>query len=260
MNTENKSPRTILTVIGARLQSEFGRLAVRLERPLAKTEAIVVLSTILAAILLSTAYLSLMSSHYRQTITLQKRFSSQTAYLSDQVDYMERRLSLMADETAARQDTYRQMISILEAYGTDIPIGDRQAFVQFVYHESMKNTLDPILAMALIKVESTFDTMAVSPMGAVGLMQVIPYVGKSKAEDLGIPWNGEDTLYDPYHNVRIGLAYLMDLRSQFRDFSLALEAYNRGPTALRESLTAGINPSRYYAKRVLGVYTRFQRI
>ena len=188
------------------------------------------------------------------------RWVEQEAYWNGRIAEMEGRIALLSDEVAARQEVYRKMTAILEAYGTDIPAVERQDFVRFVYHESMKNDLDPIMAMAVIKVESTFETTAVSPVGAMGLMQILPYVGRHVARELGIAWRGNETLYDPYVNVRIGISYLVELSRQFNDFSLALEAYNRGPTALRATMTAGIRPSTLYARRVMSAYSRFMRI
>lgn len=214
---------------------------------------------VVTAMVLSGAGLVL-SHQYKNTVQQNERFSQYETFLEDKIASLEDEVGLLADEVKSRQAVYRQMISILEAHGTDIPVTKRQDFIRFVYHESMKNDLDPILAMAVIKVESTFETTAVSSMGAVGLMQVLPYVGEYKARQLGIAWNGKSTLYDPFTNVRIGLAYLMELTEQFGDFQLALEAYNRGPSALRATMTAGINPSRTYARRVLRAYTRFQKI
>ena len=259
---------TELNLLGqrAKMNNPAGlRAAIRLlgsilERPLSRPVAITTLSLLLVALVSGAVAGTLMTNHYNAAIGFYERQGAQYAFLSERINDLEQEVALLSDETAARQEAYRKMIGILESYGTDIPIDQRQEFVQVVYHESMKHALDPILAMAVIKVESTFDPTAVSSVGAVGLMQVIPYVGKYKAQQLGIPWNGERTLYDPMINVQIGIAYLIELKGQFRDFGLALEAYNRGPTAVRNTMTAGINPSRYYANRVMRAYTRFQKI
>ena len=189
----------------------------------------------------------------------QAEYQRNLAYFQDRVTDLERKVALLSDEVEARKDVYRRMIAILEDHGTDIPVTDRQDFVRFVYHEAMKNDLDPILAMAVIKVESSFETAVVSPMGAIGLMQVLPHVGRYKARELGMGWKGDKSLFDPYVNVRIGLAYLTELSNQFSSFSLALEAYNRGPGAVKDTLVSGIQPSTKFAQRVLGFYQRFQR-
>ena len=231
-----------------------------LETPLKRKVAVTMLVGLLVIIIGATSTGVFLQYHYGQLVTQNERFAQYEHYLQSRIASMSEKIGLLSDEVADRRNSYRRMIAILEACGTDIPVTKRQDFVQFVYHESMKSDLDPILAMAVIKVESTFDTSAVSSMGAVGLMQILPYVGKYKARQLGIAWKGEKTLKDPYMNVRIGLAYLMELAQQFGDFQLALEAYNRGPSALRATMTAGITPNKVYARRVLRAYTRFQKI
>ena len=197
--------------------------------------------------------------HYANMAVQQAQYTRNLDYFQDTVAALEKKVALLSDEVEARQQIYRRMISILEDHGTDIPVTERQDFVRFVYHEAMKNNLDPILAMAVIKVESSFETTVVSPMGAIGLMQVIPLVGRYKARELGLAWKGEKSLMDPYVNVRIGLSYLMELANRFSDFSLALEAYNRGPGALKDTLISGVQPSTHFAQRVLGYYNRFRR-
>ena len=197
--------------------------------------------------------------HDARAVQQQARYERDLEYFQGKVNALEKKVELLSDEVQARQTLYRRMIAILEDHGTDIPVTDRQDFVRFVYHEAMKNNLDPILAMAVIKVESSFETTVVSPMGAIGLMQVIPLVGRYKARELGVAWKGEKSLFDPYVNVKIGLAYLMELANRFSDFSLALEAYNRGPEAVKDTLISGVRPSTHFAQRVLGYYTRFQR-
>ncbi len=82
--------------------------------------------------------------------------------------------------------------------------------------------LDPALVMSLIMVESRFDPRAVSPKGAMGLMQVLP----DTAAQLGV----SDPL-DPRANLEAGIRYLAWLKRQFKgDLVLALAAYNAGPT------------------------------
>lgn len=75
------------------------------------------------------------------------------------------------------------------------------------------------LVMAIIASESGGDPNAVSPAGAVGLMQLMP----STAEDLGVdPW-------DPEQNVEGAVRYLSSLLSTFGSVDLSLVAYNAGP-------------------------------
>jgi soluble lytic murein transglycosylase-like protein len=88
-----------------------------------------------------------------------------------------------------------------------------------------KYALDPALVKAIIHAESQFDPKAVSPKGAVGLMQLDPVT----VRELGIadPFN-------PQHNIFGGVRYLRDLLDIFEgDPKLALAAYNAGPTRVQ---------------------------
>jgi hypothetical protein len=96
-----------------------------------------------------------------------------------------------------------------------------------------KNRIDVELLQALIAVESGYNTQAVSPKGAVGLMQLIP----STAERYGVRADKkrsiEQKLMDPRTNIRAGTQYLADLMEMFPNrLDLALAAYNAGEGAV----------------------------
>jgi soluble lytic murein transglycosylase-like protein len=106
--------------------------------------------------------------------------------------------------------------------------------------------IDPQLVHAVITAESNYDPTAVSPKGAIGLMQLMP----ATAERLGVdPWN-------PRENVEGGVRYLKELLAMFGDVSLALAAYNAGEGAVMK-YGRQIPPYRetqQYVARVLNVY------
>lgn len=90
---------------------------------------------------------------------------------------------------------------------------------------ALRHNLDPALVMAVIQVESGFVADAVSPAGAVGLMQVMP----ATAEEMGLP-----DVADPAVNLEAGCRYLAALLEVFGgDVELALAGYNAGPGAVR---------------------------
>ena len=91
---------------------------------------------------------------------------------------------------------------------------------------------DPLLFVAMIHVESFFDHLAVSAVGAEGLMQLMPPTAQWMANRLDISWPDGNS-FDPVLNVRLGVQYLAHLQRQFRNLDLALTAYNRGPKATR---------------------------
>ena len=107
--------------------------------------------------------------------------------------------------------------------------------------------LDPKLVRAVIQTESGYNASALSTVGAMGLMQLMP----GTARELAV----EDP-YDPSQNVRGGTAYLRQMLDQFKgSLELAVAAYNAGPGAVQKY--GGVPPYREtvsYVQRVLGLY------
>ena len=109
-------------------------------------------------------------------------------------------------------------------------------FASMIERNAEASALDPALVKAVIAVESAFEPSAVSPKGAVGLMQVLPTTaaryGLSERRGVTVA----QQLLDPGTNVRIGVRYLRDLLEIFdNDLSLALAAYNAGEESVRQS-------------------------
>ncbi len=118
--------------------------------------------------------------------------------------------------------------------------------------------VDPILILAVIKVESHFNPNAHSQMDARGLMQVRPIVMKQVAHDLGMPsmqvWNHQK-LYGHDFNIRIGVHYLASLIKKFHgNIDKALMAYNAGPTFVSHFYKDRPVPKDGYQGRVLQAY------
>ena len=113
--------------------------------------------------------------------------------------------------------------------------------------EARRHRLDLALVMAVMHVESRYQNFAVSPAGAIGLMQILPSTGEELARREGIPWRGKRTLLDPATNVRLGIAYLRELSDRYRgDLRAALAAYNWGPGHVDRRIQQGIElPSEY---------------
>ena len=116
-----------------------------------------------------------------------------------------------------------------------------------------RHELDGLLLAALVQVESSFLPDAVSPVGAVGLTQVMP----STARFVG----ARGDLTDPASNLEAGARYLARLLEQFDgDLELSLAAYNAGPGAVRRY--GGVPPyreTRQYVEKVLAVYVDHHR-
>lgn len=94
-------------------------------------------------------------------------------------------------------------------------------FKDLIVREAARNSIDPFLVAALIRQESSFDPLALSRAGAVGLMQVMPATANRSTQQLKQP----DT------NVRIGTAHLRTLIDRYRGQpAYLLAAYNAGQT------------------------------
>ncbi len=128
---------------------------------------------------------------------------------------------------------------------------------QVLCHEAQRLRLDPLLFVAVIHVESRYDHLAISPVGAEGLMQLMPQTASWMAGQLGDEWP-ESHSFDPVLNVRLGAHYLAHLQHTFRRLDVALTAYNRGPRATRYILSHyGEIPEavyEFYAGKVLRHY------
>jgi soluble lytic murein transglycosylase-like protein len=81
--------------------------------------------------------------------------------------------------------------------------------------------LDPLLIIAIIAVESSFNPIAESVAGAKGLMQVIPKYHSDKLEEFG----GEKAVYDPFANVMVGARILKEYLLRTGNLGSALQMY-----------------------------------
>jgi soluble lytic murein transglycosylase-like protein len=110
-----------------------------------------------------------------------------------------------------------------------------------------RHDVDPNLVRSLIKVESNFNAHAVSPKGAMGLMQLMP--GTARTLNVSNP-------FDPQQNVDAGVRHLKHLLQDFNgDVKLSLAAYNAGAGAVARS--KGVPPyaeTRNYVKRITALY------
>jgi soluble lytic murein transglycosylase len=128
------------------------------------------------------------------------------------------------------------------------------AISRTVYDASREYGIDYRLVLALMKVESNFQHDVVSPMGARGLLQIKPYFAKFVAEDMGITWNGVETIDDPGTNIKIGVRVFSELVHRFYDVTTALRAYNMGPGRTRELPPEKMNSPRGFPGVVLREY------
>ena len=90
--------------------------------------------------------------------------------------------------------------------------------------------IERALALAVARQESAFNSAAVSPSGALGLMQLMPGTARDVAGRLGVPFIQDKLTRDPAYNVHLGSQYLAEMLQRFGgSYELALAAYNAGP-------------------------------
>ncbi|MBD3243052.1 MAG: transglycosylase SLT domain-containing protein [Chitinivibrionales bacterium] len=147
------------------------------------------------------------------------------------------------------------------------------AFSELIVQNASVNEVEPTLVSAVIRQESIFDPQIVSPVGAIGLMQIMPTTGEEIARDLGERFVA-DSLYAAHVNIRYGSYYVKKLLDRFEgNIVLALAGYNGGPhNASRwyernkdqefdlfiENI--GYTETRGYVKRVLSNYWTYNRL
>ncbi|MCT4635693.1 MAG: lytic transglycosylase domain-containing protein [Rickettsiales bacterium] len=131
---------------------------------------------------------------------------------------------------AAKHASYRDIHIIHSNY----PI------LESVYKE---HRLDPALVMSLIRQESVFNHRAVSSAGAMGLMQLMPFVAKEAAADLKIKYRKDKLLSDPHFNTQLGTAHLNKLTTCYNpSYILSIAAYNAGDKAVQRWLDNNGDP------------------
>lgn len=100
---------------------------------------------------------------------------------------------------------------------------------EVISHYAGVNHLDPLLVATIIKTESNFNTQAVSPKGARGLMQIMPKTGDWIYQQISGGSLNQEKLFDVETNIALGTWYLKDLSDEFKgDLVLIIASYNAG--------------------------------
>lgn len=125
--------------------------------------------------------------------------------------------------------------------------GSSSDYQSIVHEKASLYDLDPSLVKAVIKAESNWNCDAVSPKGAMGLMQLMP----ATASEMNV-----SNPFDPEENIEGGTKYLRYLIERFNgDLTLALAAYNAGPkTVEKYGYVPPISETRHYVNKVLSQY------
>ncbi|HEX5477991.1 MAG TPA: transglycosylase SLT domain-containing protein, partial [Burkholderiales bacterium] len=117
--------------------------------------------------------------------------------------------------------------------------------VATAYRAARSVGMDPLLVLAVISVESSFNPIAQSVMGAKGLMQIIPKYHRAKLMEYG----GEEAALDPESNILVGTRILHEYVYRAGTLKAGLQLYNG----------ASDDPSAQYAQKVLAERERLDR-
>jgi soluble lytic murein transglycosylase-like protein len=127
-----------------------------------------------------------------------------------------------------------------------IATGATERMVLASYRAALEVGLDPLLVLAVISVESRFNPIAESVMGAKGLMQIIPKYHLDKLRAAG----GEDAVFDPESNIQVGARILQEYVYRTGTLEAGLQFYNG---ALRDNSAA-------YAQKVMAERARLEQV
>jgi soluble lytic murein transglycosylase len=109
-----------------------------------------------------------------------------------------------------------------------------------IFRETKRYNIDPLLIMALIRQESSFNPKAVSPANAHGLMQLLPSTARRLARRMGVRRPSVAGLHDPDLNIRLGTRYFSDLLTRFNgEEDKVLAGYNAGEHRVESWLSEG---------------------
>lgn len=133
-----------------------------------------------------------------------------------------------------------------EFFASSMPYG------QLIHEKAEKYDVDPLLVAAVIEQESRFRHRAKSPVGARGLMQLMPRTGR---------WMGARDLYDPEQNIDAGVKYIKYLNKRFNgNIKMTIAAYNGGEGNVKRY--GGVPPfreTRTYVRKVMKNYDKRSR-
>jgi soluble lytic murein transglycosylase-like protein len=161
------------------------------------------------------------------------------------------RLRNALDSTAAELDITRTTLQRAErilALGAQFDVNAKLASA--IYDVALAEGIDPELGFRVVRLESQFNPRAVSPVGALGLTQLMLPTARHFRPNVT-----REQLFEPKTNLHIGFRYLRGLIKEYdNDVPLALLVYNRGPVAVNAALARGESPANGYERIVLKWY------
>jgi hypothetical protein len=177
-------------------------------------------------------------------------------------------LKTIAQVDSTRQRHILRVVAIIDRHNRKMESKLKFRIAAEIYEMSRKySRLDIELICATITHESgrTWNREAISPAGALGLMQILPSTGIYLAKAEGLTWtSAESILFDPIHNLRLGCRYLAELISAY-GVEAGLAAYNGGDRQAKLWLQGGSAnqhlhaETAYYVPAILRIYAEYRR-
>ena len=166
----------------------------------------------------------------------------------------------------------RAILTLADAdYWNDLDIRYPTPYSDDVRAAAAANDLDPAFVYGIVRTESLFQPTVQSPVGARGLMQLMPGTAKLVARQMGRAAPSSSDLNDPRENTMLGARYLADMVDDWAgNLALATASYNAGPGKVAQWLpdtdmapdiwiaTIPYTETRKYVQRVMSHMTVFQ--
>lgn len=207
----------------------------------------------------------MISGFYLHLQYVHRQQQKQTLQLHEQLQ----RLKTIAQVDSARQQHIRRIVAIIDRFNRKMESELKFRIAAEIYAMSLKySRLDVELICATITHESgrTWNPEAISPAGALGLMQILPTTGIYLAKAEGIAWTSAETiLFDPIYNLRLGCRYLAELIAAY-GVEAGLAAYNGGDRQAKLWLRGGRAnhllhaETAHYVPAVLRIYEEYRRM
>jgi len=119
------------------------------------------------------------------------------------------------------EDPQHRALAVYLSRKYKVALGAAEQFVEVAHDAGDRLDMDPLLILAVMAVESRFNPVAESVMGAKGLMQVIPKFHQDKIDEVG----GDDSVLDPMTNVLVGTRILKDAMRRGGGLMRGLQLY-----------------------------------
>ena len=182
-------------------------------------------------------------------------FGARTSSLRREATRLRSRLDSLEtqQEILARRLLVRD--ALIDAADGRLPRSEATLLAEEIDRNATLYRFDPLLILAVVLTESRGSSDAVGRLssgtasGALGVMQVQPATARQTAERLGLNVSDSADLFDPAFNLRVGVAYLLQMVHRYRDLRLGIMAYNVGASGLESALRGETSlPEDYYRK------------